>query len=97
MDPEPDGRIPHDMSRSPSSWSALALVFAFIAGMIGPAGAQSSDTTGIIQITVHGEGTEAPLSDARVFLIGPTGLALTAGIDTGKIIARCSDDWPFCR
>ena len=60
------------MSRSPSGWSALALAFALFAGTIGPAAAQSSDTTGIIQITVHGEGTATALSDARVFLIGPT-------------------------
>ena len=60
------------MSRLPSSCSALALVFAFLAGTIGPAVAQSSDTTGIIQIVVHSSDGATLLADARVFLIGPT-------------------------
>ncbi|HEX3467494.1 MAG TPA: TonB-dependent receptor [Candidatus Elarobacter sp.] len=60
------------MRRSPSCWSALALAFAVFAGSIGPAFAQSSDTTGIIQITVHGSDGSTALADARVFLIGPT-------------------------
>ncbi len=60
------------MSRSPTRWSALALVFAFLTGTIGPAVAQSSDTTGIIQIVVHAADGQTLLADARVFLIGPT-------------------------
>ncbi len=60
------------MGRVPSRWSALALVFALFCGTVVPAAAQSSDTTGIIEITVRTAAGDAPLSDARVFLIGPT-------------------------
>ncbi len=60
------------MSRSAAPCSALALAIALFAGAIGPAVAQSSDTTGIIQITVHGSDGTTALADARVFLIGPT-------------------------
>ncbi len=59
-------------SRVPRRWSASALVFAFLLGTLVPAGAQSSDSTGIIQITVKSAAGAAALPDARVFLIGPT-------------------------
>ncbi|HZO92198.1 MAG TPA: TonB-dependent receptor [Candidatus Baltobacteraceae bacterium] len=49
-----------------------ALVFALLFGTVVPAAAQSSDTTGIIQITVRSASGDAPLADARVFLLGPT-------------------------
>ncbi len=60
------------MGRVPSRWPALALVFALLCGTVVPAAAQSSDTTGIIEITVRTADGDAPLADARVFLIGPT-------------------------
>lgn len=50
----------------------VALVLAFVAGLVVPAGAQSSSDTGIIQITVRDAAASAALADARVFLIGPT-------------------------
>ena len=60
------------MNRPAGAWTALALAFAMAAGTIEPAAAQSSDTTGIIQITVHGSDGTTTLANARVFLIGPT-------------------------
>jgi len=60
------------MPRVPSRCSALALIFALLCGTVAPAAAQSSDTTGIIQIAVRSAATDQPLADARVFLVGPT-------------------------
>ncbi len=59
-------------SRSASRVSAVMLAFALLFGAFGPAGAQSSSDTGIIQITVKDAAAQAALRDARVFLLGPT-------------------------
>lgn len=79
------------MSRAPSRWSAVALVLALLVGMIGtigPASAQSSSDTGIIQITVHDAAAQQALADARVFLIGPT---VASALTTKSGIVKYTD------
>jgi hypothetical protein len=55
-------------------WTRLAvavIAFALVCDVPAPARAQSSDDTGIIRIAVKSAGTDKPLADARVFLLGP--------------------------
>ena len=49
-----------------------AVVFALLLALPVASVAQTSDSTGIINITVKGAPGDVPLGDARVFLIGPT-------------------------
>jgi hypothetical protein len=79
------------MSRAPSRWSAVALVLTLFAGMIGtigPASAQSSSDTGIIQITVKDAAAQQALENARVFLIGPT---VASALTTKSGIVKYTD------
>ncbi|MBV8581356.1 MAG: carboxypeptidase regulatory-like domain-containing protein, partial [Candidatus Eremiobacteraeota bacterium] len=79
------------MSRAPSRWFAVAFVLSLLLGMvgeIGPASAQSSSDTGIIEITVKDAAQQAALSDARVFLIGPT---VASALTTKSGIVKYTD------
>ena len=60
------------MNRMASRWFAALLSLALLPWTVVPAAAQSSSSTGIIQITVRDAGADQALSDARVFLVGPT-------------------------
>jgi hypothetical protein len=70
------------------SWSALVLVCVVLFGPVVPASAQTSNDTGIIQITVKDAGAEKALSDARVFLIGPT---VASALTTKSGIVKYTD------
>jgi Carboxypeptidase regulatory-like domain/TonB-dependent Receptor Plug Domain len=79
------------MSRVPGRWSVVALVLSLLAGMVGttgPASAQSSSETGIIQITVKDAAAQQALADARVFLIGPT---VASALTTKSGIVKYTD------
>lgn len=58
-------------SRAATRWSAIALACALILLAVGPATAQSDSEDGIVQITVQDDASQV-LSNARVFLLGPT-------------------------
>lgn len=53
-----------------------------------PVSAQSSDETGIVQITVRDAEIKAPLRDARVFLLGPT---VASALTTRSGIVKYTD------
>ncbi|HEY4441115.1 MAG TPA: TonB-dependent receptor, partial [Candidatus Elarobacter sp.] len=74
--------------RTASRWSAVALAFALLVGTLVPAAAQSSSDTGIIQITVRDVAADQNLSDARVFLIGPT---VASALTTKSGIVKYTD------
>jgi hypothetical protein len=50
----------------------LCIAVALACGNVVPAGAQSSDDTGIIRIAVTSGSSHQPLANARVFLLGPS-------------------------
>ena len=58
------------------------------AALRAPVLAQSSETTGVIQITVKGAEGSAPLSDARVFLLGPS---VASALTTRSGIVKYTD------
>ncbi|MDB5073323.1 MAG: hypothetical protein JWM87_4434, partial [Candidatus Eremiobacteraeota bacterium] len=79
------------MSRAPRRWFAAILalaLFATMAGTVVPASAQSSSETGIIQITVKDAAAQQALSDARVFLLGPT---VASALTTKSGIVKYTD------
>jgi Carboxypeptidase regulatory-like domain/TonB-dependent Receptor Plug Domain len=80
------------MSRAPSRWSAVVLALTLFAGTIAssiaPAAAQSSSDTGIIQITVKDAAKQEALSNARVFLVGPT---VASALTTKSGIVKYTD------
>jgi hypothetical protein len=67
--------------------ACLAIALAS-AGFSAPAFAQSSENTGIIQITVKAAGNAALLSDARVFLLGPS---VASALTTRSGIVKYTD------
>jgi hypothetical protein len=68
-----------------AAWLAAALVFG---GLDVPAFAQSSENTGIIQITVKSADSTTPLSNARVFLLGPS---VASALTTRSGIVKYTD------
>ena len=79
------------MSRAPRRGFAAILalaLFATMAGTVVPASAQSSSDTGIIQITVKDAAAQQALSDARVFLLGPT---VASALTTKSGIVKYTD------
>jgi hypothetical protein len=67
--------------------ACLAMVLT-LGGWNAPAGAQSSENTGIIQITVKSADAGKALSDARVFLLGPS---VASALTTRSGIVKYTD------
>jgi hypothetical protein len=70
------------------SIAACLATVLLVAGFGTPAFAQSSETTGVISITVKGTDGKAPLSDARVFLLGPS---VASALTTRSGIVKYTD------
>jgi hypothetical protein len=68
---------------------AACLVGALSAGALtAPAYAQSSENTGIIQITVKSADASTPLANARVYLLGPS---VASALTTRSGIVKYTD------
>lgn len=67
-------------------FAAAAVLLA--SGVTAAALAQSDENSGIIQITVKGDDTNAPLTNARVFLLGPS---VASALTTRSGIVKYTD------
>jgi hypothetical protein len=79
------------MNRALGRLAAVVLGLSLLVGpigAIGPASAQSSSDTGIIQITVKDAAAQKALADARVFLVGPT---VASALTTKSGIVKYTD------
>jgi hypothetical protein len=75
------------MTRGRRIFAACLAAALAVGGLTAPAFAQSSENTGIIQITVKGDSTGA-LSNARVFLLGPS---VASALTTRSGIVKYTD------
>jgi hypothetical protein len=70
-------------------WASACLAVSVACGALAlPAWGQSSENTGIIQITVKSADAAAPLADARVFLLGPS---VASALTTRSGIVKYTD------
>jgi hypothetical protein len=76
------------MTRLRRLFAACLAVAVACAGIELPALAQSSENTGIIQITVKNDDGTAPLANARVFLLGPS---VASALTTRSGIVKYTD------
>jgi hypothetical protein len=76
------------MTRLRRIFAAWLAVACFLGGLSATALAQSSENTGIIQITVKSADSSALLSNARVFLLGPS---VASALTTRSGIVKYTD------
>src|ERR1700677_939592 len=76
------------MTRGRRIFAACLAVLMATGGSSAPVFAQSSENTGIIQITVKGADTSTALTNARVFLLGPS---VASALTTRSGIVKYTD------
>jgi len=76
------------MTRARRIFAACLAAVLLTVGLRTVASAQSSENTGIIQITVKSADGSAPLSNARVFLLGPS---VASALTTRSGIVKYTD------
>ncbi|MGA2394370.1 MAG: TonB-dependent receptor [Candidatus Lustribacter sp.] len=76
------------MTRARRIFAACLAAVLIAAGLRAVASAQSSENTGIIQITVKSADSSSPLSNARVFLLGPS---VASALTTRSGIVKYTD------